>query len=72
MIATLNPEIASHQRTQPALPIEGNFSCAMIIYGRMAGVAPPAEGELTEPAIWAQDAKLGELPGGTSRLQCNR
>jgi transcription elongation GreA/GreB family factor len=58
IIATLNTEIASHQRTQPAVALEGIFTRDDI--RAMAGL-PLAEGEVTTQAIWAQDAKLGPL-----------
>ena len=58
IIATLNAEIPSYQRTQPAVALEAIFARDDI--REMAGL-PPGEGELTAQAIWAQDAKLGPL-----------
>jgi transcription elongation GreA/GreB family factor len=58
IIATLNTEITSHQRTQPAVALEGIFIRDDI---RAIAELPPAEGEVMAQAIWAQDAKLGPL-----------
>src|SRR5581483_6669065 len=54
----LNSEIASYQRTQPAVALEAIFVRDDI--REMAGLTP-AEGEVTDVAIWAQDLKLGPL-----------
>ena len=68
IIATLNAEIASHQRTQPSVALEGIFIRDDI---REMAALPPAEGELASTAIWALDAKLGplleELPASKHR-----
>jgi transcription elongation GreA/GreB family factor len=58
VITALNIEINSHQRTQPAVALEGIFVRDEI---RAAAGAPHMEGELTDRAIWAQDGKLGAL-----------
>src|SRR5579871_6081941 len=58
IIGTLNTEIASYQRTQTPVALEGVFIRDDI--REMAG-APAAEGEVTAKAIWAQDTKLGPL-----------
>ena len=58
VIAALNTEINSHQRTQPAVALEGIFVRDDI---RAAAGSPPAEGELTAKNIWSQDGKLGVL-----------
>ena len=58
IVATLNPEIGSHLRTQPAVALEAIFVRDDI---REATEAPPAEGETTPQAIWAQALQLGEL-----------
>jgi transcription elongation GreA/GreB family factor len=58
IIAMLNAEIPSYQRTQPAVALEAIFARDDI--REMAGLAP-GEGELATQAIWAQDAKLGPL-----------
>ena len=68
IIAALNVEIASHQRTQPSVALEGIFIRDDI--REIAGL-PPAEDELAATAIWGQDAKLGplleELPASKHR-----
>jgi transcription elongation GreA/GreB family factor len=68
VIATLNAEITSHQRTQSAVALEGIFIRDDL--HAMAAV-PPAEGEVTSQAIWSQAAKLGplleELPAAKHR-----
>jgi transcription elongation GreA/GreB family factor len=59
VVAALNPDIASYQRTQPAVALEAIFArdelCAA------AGQTPVA-GEVTAAQIWAQDGlKFGAL-----------
>ena len=58
VIAALNAEIPSYQRTQPAVALEAIF--ARDDARAMAGAAP-VEGELGAAAIWSQDLKLGSL-----------
>ncbi len=58
IIAALNVEIPSYQRTQPAVALEAIFARDDI---REAAEAPPIEGELQVQAIWSQDLKLGPL-----------
>jgi transcription elongation GreA/GreB family factor len=58
IIATLNGEIATYQRTQTAVALEGIFIRDDI--RQMAGT-PAGENEVTAKTIWAQDAKLGPL-----------
>ena len=58
IIGTLNTEIASYQRTQTPVALEGIFIREDI--REMAGL-PATEGEVTAKAIWAQDAKIGPL-----------
>jgi len=58
IISTLNGEIASHQRTQPAVALEAVFVRDDI--REMAGAAP-VEGEVTAKAIWGQDIKIGVI-----------
>ena len=58
IIGTLNAEIPSYQRTQPAVALEAIFARDDI--RGMSGLAP-GEGEMATQAIWAQDAKLGPL-----------
>jgi transcription elongation GreA/GreB family factor len=66
--ATLNAEILSHQRTQPAVALEAIFARDDLC--QMAGLAP-AEGEVTTAQIWEQETKLGALmealPGAKHR-----
>jgi transcription elongation GreA/GreB family factor len=58
IIASLNVEIPSYQRTQPAVALEAIFAREDI--RELTGSAPE-EGEITAQAVWAQDAKLGPL-----------
>ena len=59
IIAALNPDIASYQRTQPAVALEAIF--ARDDSRAMAGV-PPTEGEITAAQIWTQEnAKFGPM-----------
>jgi len=58
VIAALNADIATHQRTQTAVAIEAVF--ARDDLRGLAGL-PPAEGEITTAMIWAQDLRLGPL-----------
>jgi transcription elongation GreA/GreB family factor len=58
VINALNVEINTHQRTQPAVALEGIFIRDEL---REAAGAPPAEGELTARNIWSQEGKLGQL-----------
>src|SRR5579863_10115196 len=58
VIAALNTEIATHQRTQPAVALEAMFVRDDI--RAVAGVAP-APGELTSKNIWTPEARLGAL-----------
>jgi len=58
VIEMLNAEIATHQRTQPAIALEAIFIRDDL---RAAAGLPPAEGELTAEAIWAQDVKFAQV-----------
>jgi transcription elongation GreA/GreB family factor len=58
IIAALNVEIATHQRTQPAVALEAIFIRDDI---RAVAELPATEGELTAAAIWSQDVKLGQI-----------
>jgi len=59
IIAALNMEIASHQRTQPAVALEAVF--ARDDLRAMAGLQPGAD-EITSAQIWAQDGvKFGPV-----------
>lgn len=58
IISTLNGEIATYQRTQTAVALEGVFIRDDIHV--MAGT-PAGESEVSAKAIWAQDTKLATL-----------
>ena len=59
VIATLNPDIASHQRTQPAVALEAIFARDEL--REAAGVTPTAN-EITAAQVWLQEGiKLGPL-----------
>jgi len=59
VIAALNAEIVTHQRTQPAVALEGVFTRDDI---RAAAGLPALADELTAAKIWAQDGvKFGPL-----------
>jgi transcription elongation GreA/GreB family factor len=68
IINTLNSEIPSYQRTQPAVALEGIFARDDI---RAIAGLEPTPGELEATAIWSQDLKLGplmeQLPAGKHR-----
>lgn len=58
-IAALNPEIASHQRTQPAVALEAIFARDEL---REAAGVPAAAGEITAAQVWLQEGiKFGPL-----------
>lgn len=57
-IATLNAEISSYQRTQPALALEAVLLRDEL---RQAAGTTSTEGELTEGSLWNQGLKLGQL-----------
>lgn len=58
IIAIINPEIVSHQRTQPAVALEAIFLRDDL--RQMAGL-PPVEGEVTSTAVWAQDLRFTQV-----------
>src|SRR5215467_6630242 len=58
IISALNTEIASYQRTQPAVALEAIFARDDV---RAMSGAAVSEGEVTARTIWAQDVKLGAL-----------
>lgn len=58
VIPALNAEIATHQRTQPAVALEAVFVRDDL---RAAANLPPAEGELTAALLWASEAKFAAL-----------
>jgi transcription elongation GreA/GreB family factor len=58
IIPALNAEIATHQRTQPAVALEAIFVRDDL---RTAAGLPPVEGETTAAILWASDAKFAAL-----------
>ena len=52
VIAALNPEIVTHQRTQPAVALEAIFVRDEL---REAAGLAPAEGEVSAEQVWMQD-----------------
>jgi transcription elongation GreA/GreB family factor len=58
IVAGLNADIASHQRTQPAAALEGIFIRDDL---RAAAGLPPQEGELTIANVWGPDVKFGPV-----------
>jgi transcription elongation GreA/GreB family factor len=59
VIAALNPDIVSHQRTQPAVALEAIFARDEL---REAAGLQPAAGEITDAQVWSQDGiKFGQL-----------
>ena len=59
IISALDADIASHQRTQPAVAMEGMF--ARDEWRQVAGLAP-ADGEVTPTQIWTQEGvKFGHV-----------
>jgi transcription elongation factor GreA len=58
VIGVLNTEIGTHQRTQPAVALEGIFMRDDL---REAASLPPGENELTAKTIWSQENRLGAL-----------
>ena len=59
VIATLNPDIASHQRTQPAVALEAIFARDEL---RAAANVTPVAGEVSVAQVWSQDGiRFGPL-----------
>ena len=59
VVAALNPDIASHQRTQPAVALEGIFARDEL---REAAGLPLAAGDISAAQVWLQEGiKLGPL-----------
>jgi transcription elongation GreA/GreB family factor len=59
IISALNADIASHQRTQPAVALEAIFARDEL---RHAAGLQPAAGEVTDGQIWSQDnVKFGQI-----------
>ena len=57
-IATLNAEILTHQRTQPAVALEGIFVRDDL---RAAIGSPVPAGEISTEAFWTQETKFGQV-----------
>ena len=57
-IKTLNGEIATHQRTQPAVALEAIFVRDDL---REAGGVPAGEGEVNAKSIWLQESRVASL-----------
>ncbi|MEY2407674.1 MAG: hypothetical protein QOF48_344, partial [Verrucomicrobiota bacterium] len=62
MIAALNSDITSHQRTQPGVALEGIFARDDI--RQAAGLPAPTEGELTTRSIWTSEVRLASILEG--------
>jgi transcription elongation GreA/GreB family factor len=59
VVMALNADIASHQRTQPAVALEAIFARDEL---REVCGLPPVPGEITDTQIWAQDGiRFGSL-----------
>lgn len=58
VISALNAEIASYQRTQPAVALEAVFARDDM---EALAALPAAEGDVTARIIWLQNLKLGPL-----------
>ena len=58
IIAALNADIATHQRTQPSVTLEGIFIRDEI---RQAAGLPAVEGEIAANTIWNQDVRVGPI-----------
>ena len=57
-LTALNAEISNHLRTQPALALEGIFTCDDL---RLAAHLPAQPGEPTAAGFWAQSLKLAQV-----------
>src|SRR5262245_2552262 len=69
LIAGLNTDIATHQRTQPSVALEAIFARDEI---RQAAGLPAAEGEIPCSAIWGQDVRLGPVLEGMAAAKHRR
>ncbi len=58
IVAGLNTDIASYQRTQPAVALEAIFARDEL--RQIAGL-PPAADEITAAQLWSQDIKFGPV-----------
>ena len=70
VIAALNGEIASHQRTQPAVALEGIFVRDEL---HTAAGVPVAEGEVSSATVWTQEGvKFGAVMEGLTAAKHHR
>jgi len=69
IIATLNGEIATYQRTQTSVALEGIFIRDDI---RQMAETPAGENEVTSKAIWGPEAKLGAIMEGLPAVKHRR
>jgi transcription elongation GreA/GreB family factor len=70
VIAAMNPEIVSHQRTQPAVALEAVFARDEL---RHAAGLQPAAGEVTDAQVWLQEGvKFGPLLEGIPAAKHHR
>jgi transcription elongation GreA/GreB family factor len=70
VIGALNPEIATHQRTQPAVALEAIFARDEL---REAAGAAPAQEEIPAVQVWLQDGiKFGHLLEGIPAAKHHR
>ncbi|HEY1663907.1 MAG TPA: GreA/GreB family elongation factor [Verrucomicrobiae bacterium] len=70
IIAALNVDIATHQRTQPPVALEAVFIRDEL---RHAAGVPPIAGEISDTQIWMQDGvKLGALLDGLPAAKHHR
>ncbi len=58
LVAGLDADIATHQRTQPSVALEGIFIRDEI---RQAAGLPAVEGEINANQIWSQDVRVGPI-----------
>jgi transcription elongation GreA/GreB family factor len=69
VIATLNGEIATYQRTQTSVALEGIFIRDDI---RQAADMPAGDNEVTSKVIWGPEAKLGAIMEGLPAVKHRR
>jgi hypothetical protein len=69
VVAALNKDIESHQRTKPSLALEGVFCRDDLL---TAAKLPPLEGQLDAAAIWAQANEPGVVLEAVSAARYGR
>lgn len=69
VITVLNTEIATHQRTQPAVALD-----AIFVRDDLAAAAglPPVEGQLTPAQIWSQESAFRDILEGVPAARHRR